>query len=42
MASAKKVGAAKGSGGLQRIDVPAGSYRHVVLWFTTPPTASEP
>ena len=38
LASAKTP-AAKGKKGLQQISFPAGKYRHIVLWFTTPPTA---
>ena len=39
LASAKDTGSAKGRKGLQQISFPAGKYRHIVLWFTTPPPA---
>jgi hypothetical protein len=39
LASKTEVGGTKGKNGLQQIDLPSGSYRHIVLWFTTPPPA---
>jgi hypothetical protein len=39
LASAKDAGSTKGKKGLVQITFPAGTYRHVVLWFTTPPPA---
>jgi hypothetical protein len=37
LAQVKQTGTAKGKHGLQQIDFPTGTYRHIVLWFTTPP-----
>ncbi|MCW2967106.1 MAG: hypothetical protein JWM71_878, partial [Solirubrobacteraceae bacterium] len=37
LASAKQAGTTKGKNGLEQITFPAGSYRHIVLWLTTPP-----
>ena len=39
LASAGKVGTEKGADGLEKIAFEPGSYRHILLWFTTPPPA---
>lgn len=36
---AKDAGAEKGADGLEKVTFEPGRYRHIVLWFTTPPPA---
>ncbi|HVW17208.1 MAG TPA: hypothetical protein VHB30_03060, partial [Solirubrobacteraceae bacterium] len=38
LATAKRLGALAGEDGVRVVTIPRARYRHVLLWFTTPPT----